>query len=88
MQLQRTNRKTIQLPRLRWTKYGMSAPKTCRITSINAKQRFLLPTSLKKAKNMPNYDVHTKPLLKRPNFWNLATLVWLPVNSRTAFLSQ
>jgi len=35
---------------------------------------------LKKAKNMRIYDVHAKPLLKRPNVWNLTVKMptWQP----------
>jgi len=53
-----------------------------------AKQHFFLPKPPKKAKNMPNYDVHgcqaafshVKPPYKRPKFRNLALKMptWQP----------
>jgi len=35
----------------------------------NAKQHFLLPILLEKAKNMPKYDVHAKQHFFMPNPW-------------------
>ena len=61
--------------------------------SKKVKQCFFMPTPSKKAKQLPNYDVHAKPLSKRPNFWNLALKMptwqpWLPDTKKARIWRQ
>ena len=56
---------------IRWTLYFDATPYCTVYTAGN---------TIKEGQKMPDYDVHAKPLQKRPNFWNLALTMrtWQP----------